>query len=205
MDYGVPLLDRQGNLIEPVTERQQGSLTPEPEDYRMADYRAPVPATLDGAEVLTTAALKELVETEDPILIDVLPAPRKPRDTGLWIAPKRDSIPGGVWLANTGYGELSAEFSDYLETGLSDLTGGDPGRRLVFYCEADCWMSWNAAKRALSLGYRNVAWYPEGTDGWTASGLPLERVEPRPMPDFLPLQASTGQPPLPAVGQQQTN
>jgi rhodanese-related sulfurtransferase len=27
-------------------------------------------------------------------------------------------------------------------------------------------MSWNAAKQALSYGYTNVAWYPEGTDGW---------------------------------------
>jgi PQQ-dependent catabolism-associated CXXCW motif protein len=37
---------------------------------------------------------------------------------------------------------------------------------LVIYCQADCWMSWNAAKQALSYGYTNVAWYPEGTAGW---------------------------------------
>ena len=35
-------------------------------------------------------------------------------------------------------------------------------------------MSWNAAKRALALGYTHVAWYPEGTDGWAAADLPLE-------------------------------
>jgi rhodanese-related sulfurtransferase len=34
-------------------------------------------------------------------------------------------------------------------------------------------MSWNAAKRALSYGYTNVAWYPEGTDGWQRANLPL--------------------------------
>jgi hypothetical protein len=51
-------------------------------------------------------------------------------------------------------------------------------------------MSWNAAKRALALGYKNVAWYPEGTDGWAAAALPLVTSEPHPMPDFLPLQAS---------------
>ena len=28
-------------------------------------------------------------------------------------------------------------------------------------------MSWNAAKRILSMGFTNVAWYPDGTDGWT--------------------------------------
>jgi quinoprotein dehydrogenase-associated probable ABC transporter substrate-binding protein/PQQ-dependent catabolism-associated CXXCW motif protein len=193
MDYGVPLLDRQGKPIPPK-EQQQGTLVPEPEGYRMADYRAPVPATLTGAKVLSTADLEAMIAHEDPVLIDVLPAPRKPRDTGLWLPPSRDNIEGSVWLANTGYGELSAEFAAFLETSLQELTASDPGRRLVFYCEADCWMSWNAAKRALSLGYRNVAWYPEGTDGWALAGLPLESAEPRPMPDFLPLQASTAAP-----------
>ncbi|MGI9420385.1 MAG: quinoprotein dehydrogenase-associated putative ABC transporter substrate-binding protein [Geminicoccaceae bacterium] len=184
-DYGVPLLDNQGNPISP--ERQQGSLVPEPGDYRMADFRAPVPATLAGADVMSTAALEAEVEAEAPLLIDVMPAPRKPRDTGLWIPPKRDNIPGSHWLANTGYGELSDEFADFFEQQLAALTDGDPSRRLVFYCEANCWMSWNAAKRALSLGYDNVAWYPDGTDGWKAAGLPLERSEPLPMPDFLPV------------------
>ena len=51
---------------------------------------------------------------------------------------------------------------------------GIVARLLVFYCLANCWMSWNAAKRALSLGYPNVAWYRDGTDGWLAASLPLE-------------------------------
>ena len=67
---------------------------PEPGDYRMADFRAPVPATLAGADVMSTAALEAEVEAEAPLLIDVMPAPRRPRDTGLWIPPKRDNIPG---------------------------------------------------------------------------------------------------------------
>jgi PQQ-dependent catabolism-associated CXXCW motif protein len=53
---------------------------------------------------------------------------------------------------------------------------------LVLYCLANCWMSWNAAKRALSLGYSDVAWYPEGTDGWFAALLPLEDATPEPRP-----------------------
>ncbi len=186
LDYGVPLLDNQGQPILPK-EQKQGSVVIEPDGYRMAEFRAPVPATLEGAEVLTTTALAALIEAERPVLVDVMPAPRKPADTGLWIPPKRDNIPGSRWLANTGYGELSGEFSDYFERGLAELTAGDPDRRLVFYCEANCWMSWNAAKRALALGYGNVAWYPDGTDGWKAAGLPLERAEPAPMPDFLPV------------------
>ena len=159
----------------------------------MADFRAPVPATLAGADVLSTTALEALIDAEQPLLIDVMPAPRKPRDTGLWIQPKRDNIPGSHWLANTGYGELSDEFSIFFEQQLADLTMSDPNRRLVFYCEADCWMSWNAAKRALSLGYEHVAWYPDGTDGWKAEGLSTEAAEPLPMPDFLPVTDGSNQ------------
>ena len=188
MDYGVPLLDRQGRPIEPA-KRKQGSVVPEPDGYRMADYRTPVPATLKGADVVTAAELEALVTSENPILIDVMPAPRKPKDTDLWLPPKRDNIEGSAWLANTGYGELSAEFQSFFEAGLRELTGNDLDRRLVFYCEADCWMSWNAAKRALALGYRQVTWYPAGTDGWAAAGQPLVTSEPLPMPDFLPIHA----------------
>ena len=56
--------------------------------------------------------------------------------------------------------------------------GGNHDRMLVFYCLANCWMSWNAAKRAIALGYTHVAWYPDGTDGWAADHLPLELRPP---------------------------
>jgi rhodanese-related sulfurtransferase len=41
-------------------------------------------------------------------------------------------------------------------------------------------MSWNAAKRGLSYGYRNVAWYPEGTEGWERASLPVAEAQPEP-------------------------
>ena len=185
-DYGVPPLDNRGNSILPK-EQEQGSLVPEPDGYRMAEFRAPVPATLKGADVLGTGALKALVENESPLPIDVMPAPRMPRDTGLWISPKRDNLSGSHWLADTGYGKLSADFAAFFEQELARLTAGDASRKLVFYCETDCWMSWNAAKRALSLGYEHVAWYPDGSDGRKAANLPLESAGALPMPDFLPL------------------
>ena len=45
----------------------------------------------------------------------------------------------------------------------------------MIYCQEDCWMSWNAAKRVLSYGYPNVAWYPEGTEGWERADLPSRK------------------------------
>lgn len=190
-DYGVPLLDNQGKPIlpaaapaEPAT--REGRLVPEPDGYRMAEYRAPVPATLTGARTVATTELQQLIAAERPLLIDVLPQARKPEGTALWLPPKRADLPGSVWLPNTGHGELTPEFQRYFEDHLKRLTAGDPDRPMVFYCLAECWMSWNAAKRAIALGYRQVIWYPEGTDGWAAAGLPLTVTEPEPMPDFAP-------------------
>jgi PQQ-dependent catabolism-associated CXXCW motif protein len=71
----------------------------------------------------------------------------------------------------------------YFRDNLARLSQGDKARAMLFYCQANCWMSWNAAKRAISYGYSRVYWYPEGTDGWAAAGLPTETGEPVPLPD----------------------
>jgi PQQ-dependent catabolism-associated CXXCW motif protein len=67
---------------------------------------------------------------------------------------------------------------NYFRQGLASATGQRHERPIVLFCMRDCWMSWNAGKRALSYGYRMVYWFPDGTDGWKEAGLPLERVEP---------------------------
>ena len=51
-------------------------------------------------------------------------------------------------------------------------------RPVVFYCLADCWMSWNATKRAARWGYTQLYWYRDGTDGWEAAALPTEEATP---------------------------
>ncbi|MEL0029015.1 MAG: rhodanese-like domain-containing protein, partial [Perlucidibaca sp.] len=64
--------------------------------------------------------------------------------------------------------------------GLERATGGDRARPLVIFCQAGCWMSWNAAKRALAHGYQQVLWLPEGMDGWIGEGYPVENLQPEP-------------------------
>ena len=98
----------------------------------------------------------------------------------LWRDRPHASIPGAIWLPNTGFESLAPETLAYLLDGLEAATGGDPEAPVVVFCKAECWMSWNAAKRALEHGYTRVFWYPAGVDGWTAQGWPLEPVEPRP-------------------------
>jgi PQQ-dependent catabolism-associated CXXCW motif protein len=157
----------------------------EPEGYRTDNYRAPVPATLAGARVLATGEAEAIWRAGAGVFIDVLPRAPKPQNlpaSTIWREKPRLNIPGSIWLPDTGYGALAAATEDYLRHGLARASGGNRATLLVFYCLADCWMSWNAAKRALSYGYRNVAWYPEGTDGWQRADLPAAESQPEPRP-----------------------
>jgi PQQ-dependent catabolism-associated CXXCW motif protein len=169
-----------------VALAQEREVAPsEPDDYRLEDYRAPTPATLRGAKALDTVEAEALWRSQSAAFIDVLPqAPRPARLPAgtFWRDKPRPDIPGSFWLPDTGYGLLAPVMLGYLSNGLKTATHGDLSHALVFYCLADCWMSWNAAKRALSLGYTNVAWYREGTDGWSAAGLPLTIATPEPRP-----------------------
>lgn len=159
-----------------------GQLT-EPDGYRMENYRAPVPATLAGATVLDDMGARALWETGAAVFIDVLPRAPKPKNLPegtIWRDKARHSIPGAVWLVNVGYGAIAAETDAYFREGLARATEGDKTRPVVFFCLAECWMSWNAAKRALGYGYTSVHWYPDGTDGWTENHWETERIEPLP-------------------------
>lgn len=158
---------------------------PEPAGYRTADYRAPVPATVNGRPALTTEQAAALWRQGTAVFIDTLPQP--PRPAGLpegtiWHPMPRNDIPGSIWLPDTGYGELPPVMAAYLEHSLEAATAGNKDRPLVFYCLAHCWMSWNAAKRAAALGYGKVDWYADGTDGWARQNLPLEHRDPVPRP-----------------------
>ncbi|MCS0496248.1 PQQ-dependent catabolism-associated CXXCW motif protein [Ancylobacter sp. MQZ15Z-1] len=159
-----------------------GAPVPEPDGYRMDAYRAPTPATLKGARVIDTAEAERLWRDKAAIFVDVLPRDVKPANLPpgtIWRDKKHDNVPGSVWLPNVGYGVLNAEMDDYFRHGLDALADGRQDAPLVFYCKTDCWMSWNAAKRAMTYGYTNIVWYPGGSDGWAQAGLPVEQAKPR--------------------------
>ena len=155
----------------------------EPAGYRQDEYRAPVPETLAGAVVVTPAEAHALWSAGEAAFIDVMPRAPKPANLPegtLWHEKPRLSIPGAVWLPNVGYGGLADVMDAWFRAGLSAASGGDPAHPLVFFCLPECWMSWNAAKRAMSYGYSRVYWMPEGSTGWGDAGYPLEPVEPEP-------------------------
>ena len=83
------------------------------------------------------------------------------------------TIPGAIHLPGAGnFG--SERFDDQIQKKLSALLAGmaDRGgnRPLVFFCQgAQCWESYNAALRAINMGYRNVLWYRGGLASWKAA------------------------------------
>lgn len=147
--------------------------------YRIARYRGPVPAAPEGVTVLTPAALARLVDAGRALLIDVAPAEGGRRDGGgHWVlAAPHLSIPGAHWFPEAGRGAPDPAIAAGFEAGVAALVRGAPNRRLVVFCYADCWMSWNAALRLHRRGYR-VAWAAEGSDGWRALGRRLVPTEP---------------------------
>lgn len=160
-------------------------LVPEPEGYRNEDYRTLVPDTLTGARVITTAEAEAIWRAKSGVFIDVLP--RVPKPTNLpagtvWRDRPRRNIPGSIWLPDTGYGQLAEAMENYLRQGVERASGGNRAALIVVYCQAECWMSWNAAKRIVSYGYSSVAWFPDGTDGWERAKLPMAESQPEPRP-----------------------
>lgn len=160
---------------------------PEPLGYKMNAYRSLVPLTLKGAEVVSDEQAMTLYRAGQVLFIDVMPfVPRPPNlpEGMIWRDKKHSHIKGSVWLPNVGYGRLPKEMDDFFRAHLKRLTGDNSSKPLLFYCQKNCWMSWNAAKRAMEYGYFSVYWYPDGTDGWVTVGGELVAAKPLPLPDM---------------------
>ncbi len=155
----------------------------EPDSYRTENYNAPVPATLKGVHAVVNADGAKALQATGAILIDVHPYASKPANlppSTIWRDPPHRSVADARWLPNVGYGNLADPMVTYFKQHLIELTRGDKGKSLVFFCLRDCWMSWNSAKRAMEFGYSNVSWFSEGTDAWEESGYPIAIIKPEP-------------------------
>jgi len=128
---------------------------------RTADFHAPTPREVPGAKTIGTSALRDSLQAQPPpFLFDVLGG------------EVHASLPGAIWLPGAGRGQsltdtVQARFAQVLNA----LTKGDRKRSLVFFCQGtQCWLSYNAALRAVALGYEAVYWYRGGIEAWIEAG-----------------------------------
>lgn len=134
---------------------------------RQPPYHAPTPREIPGARVVHTLELHAMLKAPTPpVLIDVLSG------------EGHETLAGAVWLGGAGRGE---SFDDPVQTELAPLllrlAAGDRARPLVFFCAgSQCWLSYNAALRAVASGFTSVYWYRGGIDAWEEAQLPMART-----------------------------
>jgi len=149
--------------------------------YRMERYRRAVPAFNPGTETVSTDRARVLHASGTVVFIDVYP-PRglgpDPLDGNWQTNENHENIAGSTWLPEVGRGHVEEDSISYFQRNLERLTDNDKAVPLLFYCTADCWQSWNAARRAMLWGYEIIFWYPDGTDGWLEENLGLEPAVP---------------------------
>ncbi|UEM23362.1 PQQ-dependent catabolism-associated CXXCW motif protein [Skermanella mucosa] len=165
-------------------DTRPGSEVPLPDGYRLDRYRAPVPSHVPGAATVSLEEAESLHKAGSVLFIDVMKVPRaaSPGVSGKWLVAKPHvAIARSTWLPEVGEGRPDPVVEDYFRRNLDRLTAGDKAAGLLFYCVTDCWMSWNAAKRALSWGYTQVYWFRDGIDVWQQFELPTEIVDPVPL------------------------
>lgn len=128
---------------------------------------APTPTRIEGARVITTEALHALYESKPGsfIVFDVLGGQRRLPDAQNALPASRE----GSFTDAT-----QREFANYLQKATNDRKD----LPLVFYCQnVYCWMSYNAALRAVNLGYTKVFWYRGGIEAWQQAELPTHPAE----------------------------
>lgn len=160
---------------------------PEPPGFWTGPINSAVPATIAGGKVINSARqLQSLLKQPATVIVDVSNAPRRPDNlaTGApWLPLPHQAIPGSLWIPGAGLGEIPPALGDFFRKQLAAATDNDATRQVIIYCHRTCWLSWNAAKRAIDYGYRNVYWYRDGIEGWKAAHLPTAVIEPRVAPE----------------------
>jgi len=135
---------------------------------RTVGYHSPTPMQIPGGKVVTTGQLKTLLEQQPrPYVIDVLGG-------GV-----HSTIAGAFWMIGAGAGDMGKDEEARFAKAVAAFAGGDKSRALVFFCvDSECWLSYNAALRAIGFGYTNVMWYRGGIASWRIGENPIGQSDP---------------------------
>jgi sulfur-oxidizing protein SoxY len=170
-NFDVP--ETGGPSASPSAPPAADAQVPEPAEFWDGPINSATPATLSGGTVIRAQELSSMLKANRVVLIDVsntTPKPEKLGPQAVWMPPPHPVIPGSVWLAGVGQGTLDTSLEGFYRQRLAQATKNDVNHPIVVYCHERCWLSWNAAKRAIRYGYRQVYWFPDGIEGWRAAG-----------------------------------
>ena len=146
--------------------------------YRSKSYRSPTPTDTSFATVVDAQDIVKLLkENEHVVVIDVVPL--EMNGATFIQAKDHEGIVNSIWLPNVGFGEIDRMTQNYLVDNLNIAMHKNNNTLFIFYCKIDCWMSWNAARRAASLGFKNIFWYKNGIEGWKNKNLATQLLHPQ--------------------------
>ncbi len=161
----------QGNPLQRLLQAEMQDYGVAPTRELHANFHGPTPTSIPGGRVVTTDRVLQLIgngqqgQQAGALVFHVL--------------GQGDRLPGAqnaapASQAGTFNDQTQQEFGQYLQ----QVTQGDKSRAMIFYClNTQCWMSYNAALRAINMGFTNVLWYRGGIEAWQqaqqmASSLP---------------------------------
>jgi PQQ-dependent catabolism-associated CXXCW motif protein len=155
---GLPVPGAQPNLNQLETWERQDAGVQATNQLHNGPMHGPTPNQIPGGQVITTKGLLPLLQggAGVPVLVlDVLGNPQ-------------GQLPNAAPAAFAAQpGDFNDAVQQQLGQMLMQITQGNKQIPIVTYCQGpQCWMSYNAALRAIALGYTNVLWYRGGLEAW---------------------------------------
>jgi PQQ-dependent catabolism-associated CXXCW motif protein len=162
-----PAQNGPANLDQLMQVERQDFGVAATKELHAGQMHGPTPASIPGGQVITTKGLVELMRGQQApvLLLDVLGGP--------------EIIQGAQYAVPAAQpGSFNDQTQQQLSQYLEQATQGSKQYPIVLYClSPQCWMSYNAALRAINLGYTNVLWYRGGIESWKQAGMPVQRVQ----------------------------
>jgi PQQ-dependent catabolism-associated CXXCW motif protein len=156
------------SYINPADEWSNFGVNPQSELKR--DVGNNTPLAIPGGRLIRTGELESALNsgTLEGVPFLMIDAWRRSDSEQVY-------IPGSKYIGYAGnYGTFDDGIQRGLKEELAKLTNDNLDMPLVFFCiGAKCWESYNAALRAIKLGYRKVYWYRGGINAWKAAHSPV--------------------------------
>lgn len=149
--------DGRANPMQAVLQMEQQDYGVPPQQQLQTQLHSPTPTSIPGGQTITTDRLLALYQqgAQNGLLVFHVLGGGQTLPNAQNAAPA--SQPGSF------EDKTQQEFGQYLQ----QVTQGNKGRPMVFYCmNTQCWMSYNAALRAIHLGFTQVYWYRGGIEAW---------------------------------------